>query len=215
MAVRRVKKSKTHDNGYLPDDLLVNYMRQKLQFERDKEKSKLRGKELAENETYSNLKKRKFDVLDRVFRSLANLIFFFKCIAEYPELEKVFEDDVMDLLGIKRNDPQKQDLGFVFYDLLDYILIGKKGGRYGEGPDDRLDFRLILNHIVQKIVCYKMRQSSVGILDMEGPRNVVMGDFHKVWAWTEMLLHIAEQNLDDKVPPNRTFDFRDRDLSNE
>jgi hypothetical protein len=190
-------------------------MREKLQFERDKEKSKVRGRELAEDATYSKLKRRKFDVLDRVFKSMANLIFFFKCIAEYPELEKVFEDDVMDLLGVKRNDPKKHDPGSVFSDLLDYILIGKKGGRFAEETDERLDFRLILNHIVQKTVCHKMSQCSVSILKMGGPRGIVMDDFHKVWAWTEMLSHIAEQNVDDKVPPNRTFDFRDRDLSNE
>src|SRR5438552_1359582 len=145
--MRTERKSRNRQNGYPPDDLLINYMRQKLHFERDKEKSKLRGKELAEDDTYSNLKKRKFDVIDRVFRSMANLIFFFKCIAEHPELEKVFEDDVMDLLGVKRNNPEKHDLGFVFYDLLDYILIGRKEGRYTKETDDRLNFRLILNHI--------------------------------------------------------------------
>jgi hypothetical protein len=174
---------------------------------------KVRGKELAEDATYSKLKSKKFDVLDRVFRSMANLIFFFKCIAEYPELEKVFEDDVMDLLGVKRN--EKQDLGFVFCDLLDYILIGRKGGRYAKEGDDRLDFRLILNHIVQQIVCHKMRQSSVSILKMGGPRRVVMDDFHKAWAWTEMLSLTAEQTLDDEVPPDRTFDFQPHDLSKE
>lgn len=205
----RVKK------GYLPDKLLTNYMREKLLFEKKKEESKLLGAELAENKTYSNLKKRKTDVLARVFRSMANLTFFFKCIAEHPELERLFDDDIMDLLGIRRNDPQNDDLGFAFYDLLDYILIGGKGGRYKEKKDDRIDFRLILNHIAQKIVCHKMRQTSVGILKMGGPRSVVIGDFHKVWAWTEMLSLVAEQDIDDKVPPARTFDFQTKDLLSE
>src|ERR671931_2300090 len=136
------KKHQNNKNSYVADDLLVNYMHQKLQFEREKEKLKLRGKDLAEHDTYSNLKRRKFDVVERVFRSMANLIFFFKCIAEYPELEKVFEDDVLDLLGVKRNDSETDDSGFAFYNLLDYILIGKKGGRYADQGDDRIDFRL-------------------------------------------------------------------------
>ncbi len=64
---------------------------------------------------------------------------------------------------------------------MDYILIGKKGGRFGEGPDDRIDFRLILTHLVQKVIVHKMRQSSVGILAM-APHFIVMEDFSKIWA---------------------------------
>ncbi len=60
-----------------------------------------------------------------------------------------------------------------------------------------------------------MRQSSVGILKMGGPRSVVIGDFHKVWAWTEMLSLVAKQDIDDEVPPARTFDFQTNDLLSE
>jgi hypothetical protein len=79
----------------------------------------------------------------------------------------------------------------VFYDLLDYIIIGRKGGRYSETEDDRVDFRLILNHVAQKIVCYKMMHSSVSILKMGGPRRIINDHFDTVWALTEMLSSIV------------------------
>lgn len=187
---------------YPPDALLVNYMREKLLYETSNSESRIR-KRKAKNATYSRLKKKKFDVIDRVFRSMANTVFFFKCIAEYPVLERVFEDDIANLLGLRRIN-QEKDIGFVFSDLMDYILIGSKEGRFGPGPDNRLDFRLILTHQVQKIIAHKIRQSSVGIL-AEAPRRIVNGHFDNVWAWTEMLSHAAEKNANYKVPPTRTF----------
>jgi hypothetical protein len=91
----------------------------------------------------------------------------------------------------------------------------RKGGRYSKGEDDRIDFRLILNDLAQKIVSYKMMQSSVSILKMGGPRRVINGHFDNVWAWTEMRSLIAKRDVDDRVPPNRTFNLEDYDLSNE
>jgi hypothetical protein len=39
---------------------------------------------------------------------------------------------------------------------------GKKEDDFVSGGDDRIDFRLILTHLVRKIVAHKMRRSSIG-----------------------------------------------------
>jgi len=208
-------QQKISQKCYKPKEELEAYLNRRLQFEKKQRKLTIAGEELSDQEKREgdNLRRMKVHILNTyVFPSMANLTFFFKSIAEHQQLEELFEDDILDLLGIRRNNPQKDDLGFMFYDLLDHILIGGKGGRYNEKKDDRIDFRLILNHIAQKIVCHKMRQSSVGILEMGGPRSVVMGDFHRVWAWTEMLSRVAEQGIDDEVPPARTFEFHTDEL---
>jgi hypothetical protein len=194
---------------FIPDSKIIQYMQERLQLIADMEKVDAADEEFNSqvNRTDRRLRTEKTRLLDKIiFPAMATLMYFFKFLAMHPELQPIFESDIRDLLGINRDDPHKQDTGFIFYDLMDYVLIGNKEGRFGEGPDGRLDFRLILTHIVQKIVAHKMRQSSVSILSM-APRFIVMDDFHKVWAWTELLSHAAEQNANYKVPPTRTIDF--------
>ena len=87
------------------------------------------GKRFKKIVTYSNLKKRKVEVLDRIFTSMANLTFFVECIAEEEELRRDFEDDFKDLLGIRRSDPANQVYGFVFYHLVTGILRAGKETR--------------------------------------------------------------------------------------
>jgi hypothetical protein len=41
------------------------------------------------------------------------------------------------------------------------------------------------------------------------PRVIVIDDFQRVWAWTEMLSHAAEQNANYEVPPTKIFEFPD------
>ena len=76
--------------SYLPERPIVNYMNEKLRFEKSESRIDLRGEALQENRTYSNLKKRKVEVLDRIFTSMANLTFFVECIAEERGAQKRF-----------------------------------------------------------------------------------------------------------------------------
>jgi hypothetical protein len=52
-------------------------------------------KELKEYRRY--LDKEKVRILnDYIFPSMATLLFFFKCVANYPELRSIFENDIKD-----------------------------------------------------------------------------------------------------------------------
>ena len=137
---------------------------------------------------------------------MANLTFFFKCIAGYPELRGHFENDIKDLLGIRRNNPQANNYGFVISSLLQAVLlIGE--GLYNEKREYNKDFRLRLNQILQEIVWAKVDISLTEVFKNESAQRVVSDDFNRVWGWTRMLADGLDKAAEDKVIPLRTIDF--------
>jgi hypothetical protein len=176
---------------YLPDDIVLNYMRDRLDI---KPKN---------GETPSKLRKRKFDALDRIFISMANLTFFFECIEDYPELEDLFHDDIKDLLGVRRNDTYNQQYGFMFSRLLYGIL------RVHRTENDHNDFRLMLNNLLQQVVWNKACETIGDVFKTEPAKEAVSMDFDRVKAWTGMLAYSAGPE-DNK--PRRTFNFQTEEL---
>jgi hypothetical protein len=154
------------------------------------------------------LDKEKVAVLDKyVFQAMANITFFFKCVADYPTIREVFEDDIKDLLGVRREKPQEQDYGFIFFKLLySVLLIGQ--GVYDKTRIADKDFRLRLNQILQEIVWSKVDASLTNVFKNASAQRVVSDDFHKTWAWTCMLADSVDQAAEDKVPPRRTIEVR-------
>ena len=66
----------------------------------------------------------KVKILNRyIFPAMADLTFFFEAIAEYPELQETFANDLKDLLGIRRYDPDKTEYGYMLQSLIGAILI--------------------------------------------------------------------------------------------
>ena len=196
------KEKMISQKSYVPDVIVTNYMREKLQFGKEKEKLGLRGKDLQENSAYSNLRKRKTDALDRIFVSMANLTFFFECVAKNPDLEELFEDDIKDLLGVRRNDQNTDIYGFILARLLYSILIVHKS------DNNYNDFRLRLNNLLQQVVWNKASQTLIDVFKPEGVQPVA-NDFDRVKAWTAMLAYNVRP--EDKKP-RRTFDFHTDEL---
>jgi hypothetical protein len=196
------KKLVDGKNGYLPDKLVINYVREKLLFDKEKNELKLGGKDLADNDRYANLKKRKFNVLDRIFTSMANLMFFFDCIAKYPNLEELFEDDIEDLLGVRRTN-QEQIYGYILANLLYSILFVQKK------QNNNADFRLLLPTVLQQIVRNKARQFLTEVFKIQTASQAVSDDFDRALAWSEMLAHST--NIENKEP-SRTLNFDSEEL---
>ena len=191
-----------NSKGYIPDKPIINYVREKLQFEQRRNKLKLRGEDLKENVTYSNLKKRKFDVLKRIFTSLANLLFFFECISKYPVLQELFEDDIEDLLGIRRSNPQQQVSGYIIGRLLYSILFVQEN-------NNEDDFRLTVNNVLQQVVRNKVKQNLRRVLITNDASNAAIADFDRAIAWTGMLA--VKYNLKNDLP-DRTLEFDSDEL---
>lgn len=153
------------------------------------------------------LDKEKVNVLnDYVFQSMANVVFFFKCIASYPELRPIFENDIMDLLGVRRLNPQTNNYGFVLFNLLHaMLLVGE--GLYIDKRGHNKDFRLRLNQLLQEIVWAKFEVSLTQVFRNSSAQRVVTDDFNKVWGWTRMVAETLDESAEDTKVPHRTIEI--------
>ncbi|MFL6395080.1 MAG: hypothetical protein ACJ708_10580, partial [Nitrososphaeraceae archaeon] len=114
-------------------------------------------------------------------------------------LNKIFENDVKDLLGIRVKDPESDEYAFLFADLLSSILsteFHKKGVRLG------------LIHILQEIIKENVEEYIDSTQKNENIKNIILGDFDRVSAWTA----IFSENIDQtaEVRAHRTVNFNDR-----
>ena len=202
---------------YPPDESLSDYMREKLLFETKCIKDGLRGKERTSHPDYNRLNKKKHDVLPKLFTSMANVYFFFECIANVsssamPNIDKVerearkvirelWTDDVKDLLGITRANPKRQIYAFLFDRLIHSLIYT------GDGDVNEADyFRLKLIHILQDNIYRKVQVplrtdfSGVGY-------GIVLNDIGRALAWTEMLAKKVDTKDDDSAKPDDIIEF--------
>lgn len=187
--------------GYTPDKTISNYMRDKLLFEVKRMKGDVKGA-LKDDEAYSNLKKRKTDVLNKIFTSMANLIFFFECVAENDEIRSVFENDILDLLGMRRYSPEIERPGYIFSRFIKSIILTKKIPE----RDEAIDFRLLLIDLLQEALKEKISISLPSVIDSaHGAKMNVLNDFDKTRAWTRMLSNMVDWNSLNEIP-HRTVD---------
>jgi len=84
--VRRKKYLKP-EIGYEPSSTLVNHLNERLRHRGSKE-------------WQVSLKRHKITVLDKVFQSMTNLIYFLETVAVHPKLQEDFEKDLIDLFDI-------------------------------------------------------------------------------------------------------------------
>src|SRR5438067_10161537 len=133
-------KSKSNiDQKSYQQDVAISSLMTKLLFFKDEEEERQMMMDASEDQQQEYglneqsekarkhkrvLDKEKVRVLDNyIFPAMANLTFFFRCISKYPELREVFEDDVKDLLGVRRENPQPNNHGFIIFNLLHSILL--------------------------------------------------------------------------------------------
>ncbi len=161
-----------------------------------------------------SLRTLKTRILDQIiFPAMADLTYFFEVIAEHSELRMLFENDIKDLLGVRRNNPEMYISGFIFHRLLSSILImGKRSGYdiqdiMPEGKKiEAEDYRLYLTDLAQQILYDKVDRSLLGVIDTPDARRNVLNDFDRTRGWTKMLAHYVDQTTIDEIP-RRTFDF--------
>jgi len=216
---QKYRRSKRNINGYPPDRSIVKFMIDLLQYKvdssnklgehnyLDKEKVDLKHKKKVKLEEHKRyLDKEKVGLLDNcIFPSMANIVFFFRYISRYPELKKVFDNDIKDLLGVRRENPKKDNYGFIFSDLLQSIIMPGLGYYNVEKPHDK-DFRLRLNQILQETVIAKTSQYLTDMFTNESI-HVVQNDFNRAEAWVEAVANSAGQTAVDGKPPNRPIRF--------
>lgn len=115
--------------GYIFSNVLEDYLKEKSKIEKMKRDTKRAGNQLGEidNRAVKANDRRKVNVLNHhVFRSMANLIYFFEFINTHHELEGIFDDDVEDLLGLRGSYVKRHKIDdpkyLVFFRLIDAML---------------------------------------------------------------------------------------------
>lgn len=214
----RTTKKQDDVKYYNPNKDVVNFLRDQL----NRRKEIQAGRESPEDgkaKRNPNLDRMKVYYLDKIFKAMADLAFFFEATAKHPELEKIYKDDIKDLLGIRRKKPSgkpKPLCGFMFSDLLRNIL--KVSGSPFERREMVKDYSLILNHRAEEIVRMKVRRSlssgqysKGGILEVNSNEanvhGIMLGDFDRVLSWTVLLASGLDKSQDVEEKPHRTFDF--------
>jgi hypothetical protein len=190
-------------NNHPPDEQLLKYMKEKSHFSRRKQQLELRrkderkeGKKLTDEQKKEiqeelegiegklrTLKNTKTKVLDEIiFPSMANLTFFFDAISKDPELERTFNSDISQLLGIRRLHPRPWNYAFVFVKLIHGMI---------STTDDykQNDFRIRLIHELQKLIRTKFQTLSLTTFPIGqfSAFKIVNQDIDRVLAWMEMI----------------------------
>jgi hypothetical protein len=142
---------------------------------------------------------------NHIFPAMANLLFFFYFVSRYPQLREVFDDDIEELLGVKR-DTSKHEYGFIFNTLIKSILLI---GPYNTAEKHVKDFRLRLIQILEEAIWAKVDLALPNILEKNlNAQRAVGEDFVKVWTWTRMLAEQVEQQVEKRDGKlHRTINF--------
>ena len=109
LLMRRGRANRKGPRPYWPQDRVREVMRALLWYE----DGVVNGDVNEKSKRY--LDTEKVDLLNNyIFPSMANVIFFFRCMSRYPRLKARFENDVKDLLGVRRENPRPDNYGFIF-----------------------------------------------------------------------------------------------------
>jgi hypothetical protein len=190
---------------FKPDKAIVGYMKEKLQIDQKKSESVKRGEELSEKDERRerNLRTDKTRMLDKIiFPSMANLTYFLDSISKHPNLQSIFEDDLKDLFGIKRNNPDAQNRGFMFGKLMTGIMSWDPLAIDPKVKDKR-NFRLILLRILQRAIFDLTMQLAIEEFPT-GTAKIISEDIARAVAWIDFYASRVEEE-DKDIPPNRTF----------
>jgi hypothetical protein len=206
--MKRLSYDDISSRSYIPNRFLIEFMRLRLQREKDKRDPETTA------EAFSDKDKRKIRNLDRmkvyilnkhIFQAMANLTFFFESIAESPELQEVFEDDIKELLFWRKKkidkvqSENKKPLAIdqtqaVFTRLIDAMLI------WNERKDPN-NFRLGLIYILQNIIFQKINNLALTEFGDTIANNIVQADMGRVWAWTKLYAGRVEKDDEESNRP--------------
>jgi len=184
--------------SYQPSEQMINFIDEKLQL-------------LKDDQSDRNWDAQKSKVLDKMFHSWADLIYFLESIAENPELQDVFEKDLKDLFEVKPEHKEKQlsplfgiELGglriketafarFIFASIIPH-------------EDDFDNFRLKLLHTLQSIVYAKTWWMLTQRIDSNDIiKKSALEDMGKAFQWT---YHYSRTTGDYTKDPSRFIDFK-------
>lgn len=186
---------------YSPSTSLVNYLDEKLRIEKEAKELKHKGQELSVEDERKRklLHKQKFDMLDKVFRSVADLTYLLEMVAAHEELREVLEDDIKDLFDVGSEYPVNKESPLKSQEtvlermliailLLDYAAPGAKSSKDEESVQElSQDSTLKMVHVIQRIVMHKTLLELFRVYGNNRVTESAAEDMEKALGWTHFV----------------------------
>lgn len=211
------KASSKETKYYKPDEALVRWFSERLEFE--KERKQLQSRKKAGGKLPNSFQKklnnssaRKADILsDIVFPSMANLIYFFEAITMSPQLDKIFEKDLIDLLDPRstkkaaewRSESSTPQTSFIFrrnnFARLISAIVMVDRFMLEDGKPVK-DFRISLLYQMMSIINDKMRaffESEYGYVNQI--TKSALTNFQDILGWLALAASVTDDNS-NKIP---------------
>jgi hypothetical protein len=195
-------------NCYTPERTLKNYLEQRLQIERTEDNN--------DDAASANLTKKikemnrmKVYVLNKIiFPSMANVVYFLETVSENPELQKVFDDDLKELFGIRYPAQLKNKSYSPIIRRLTEAMINWREDT-DETPYERRkhrnnNFRLALIAVMQHVIFQRIVLLSMDEVGGDMANFVVKNDVGRAWNWAQLLARSVEW---DAGQPHRPTNF--------
>lgn len=188
---------------------LVDYLKDTLDLEKIKLK-KLDGGKITKTDDdaiIANNDRKRGILKTHIFKSLANLVYFFEFLNLYPELIYKFDEDIADLLGLKGAGPRNPK-GEGLIRLLIAIL--------NEGSLDDFDIKFNFRRRMVKVMQYLVNQKAKSLIvtskkdplryDDSQFRNMIFHDLDRAQVWMNYLDRLTGNEMKEL---NRTIDIDD------
>jgi hypothetical protein len=198
------------NKSYVFSSTLKGFMTDWIRYFEDQKKlgeKKFAGEDVDKDEqrkldkTKKLLQRRKVDVLDKhIFPSMANLVLFFKCLEDHPELREIYEEDVKELLGFIGKNAKYED------NIITRLLVSILQWNINMDPNN---FRLelissIQNVMYNKILALTLMDENLG----DSITNTIVNpDVGRALIWSRMFsarYKNSEKKKEDQAKePNR------------
>lgn len=185
--------------GYIPNKSLVKFLEDMIHFQKKKRELKHAGEGFSvdEQKRVRELKRMKNYYLNKhIFPSMANLVVFFEYISNSPDLQKVFDDDIYELL-FRGNENGSNSLA-VYHRFVESTIKW-------DVKHNPKSFRLELVHSLQNIIFQNLPLILGDIMAEEKYStemgNIIRQDLSRANLWAKITAGRAEyQSYDHKRP---------------
>lgn len=182
------KKPFRPSKKFSPDKRLFRYFENRQILEQrlnDIAENQNHGSEVDENieRLRKNLDTEKSRILDKIiFPAMADLTYFLECISENDYLQVLFENDLKELFGIKR-DPIENNRAFMFEALIVSLITWDPNAKESIKKDIK-NFRLIFYDLLLKIIYYRSQEIVRSLFDSNDILKIALHDIGRAMAWT-------------------------------
>jgi hypothetical protein len=171
---------------------ILQYEKLNIEYDKKPSRGQLSALQIKER---ANINKTKHDLVQRIFISVTNLLYFFEFIAGNNLVYKVFEKDVMSLFGEKEV-PEKffKDANtFVMAELIDAALLHRNFG-----PNS---FRMSLLEYMQYMITQTISAMSTTELNDEVSTQIVGQDMSRALVWVKLFTRNASISRNKTIKP--------------